>query len=396
MAPITPEDHVRQPVRFIPTDDSREPEDGVGLCLSGGGYRAMTFHLGTLLRLNEARWLPRLTRVSSVSGGSITAAALAIAWPDLDFDENGRSRALDELVIGRIRDLASATIDERAIGIGLLTPGSIGERVAEAYRDKLLGDCTLQDLPPEPAPLFVINATNLATGVLFRFSRPYAADWRVGTIRHPRISLADAVAASSAFPPVLSPFELDLRDAAWETVEGNDPKLTGSEYRGRVSLTDGGVYDNLGIETVWKRCRTVLVSDGGGQMADDADPPGDWARQSLRVLKVVDNQVRDLRKRQLQTGYRAKRPDGSRLREGAYWGIRSDITHYDVPRPLPAPKDKTLALAEVPTRLKRLDDLTQERLINWGYAICDAGMRAWVAPDLDAPAELPFPDAGIG
>lgn len=393
MSPTAPEDDVRQPVRFIPTDERREPDDGVGLCLSGGGYRAMTFHLGTLLRLNDACWLPRLTRVSSVSGGSITAAALAIAWPDLDFDETGWARRLNELVIGRIRDVASQTIDEGAIGIGLLTPGSIGERVAEAYRDKLLGDRTLQDLPPEPAPLFVINATNLATGVLFRFTRPYAADWRVGTIRNPRISLADAVAASSAFPPVLSPFELDLRDADWETVNGNE--LTGLEYRGRLVLTDGGVYDNLGIETVWKRCRTVLVSDGGGQIADDSEPPGDWARQSLRVLKVIDNQVRDLRKRQLQTGYRAKRPDGTRLREGAYWGIRSDITHYNVPRPLPAPKDKTLPLAELPTRLKRLNDLTQKRLINWGYAICDVGMRAWVDRDLDAPVELPFPDAGI-
>ena len=56
----------------------REPEDGVALCLSGGGYRAMLFHLGALWRLNEAGFLPRLARVSSVSGGSITAGLLTL------------------------------------------------------------------------------------------------------------------------------------------------------------------------------------------------------------------------------------------------------------------------------------------------------------------------------
>ena len=62
------------------TDD---PVDGVGLCLSGGGYRAMLFHVGVVWRLHDAGWLERLDRVSSVSGGSITAGALALAWPRL-------------------------------------------------------------------------------------------------------------------------------------------------------------------------------------------------------------------------------------------------------------------------------------------------------------------------
>jgi hypothetical protein len=64
------------------------------------------------------------------------------------------------------------------------------------------------------------------------------------------------------------------------------------------------VYDNLGLETVCKRCATVLISDGGGQTPDDSDPPGDWPRQSIRVLKVVDNQGRALRKGQAFASYR--------------------------------------------------------------------------------------------
>ena len=64
-------------------------EDGIGLCLSGGGFRAMLFHLGCFVRLNELGLLPRLERVASVSGGSIAAGALAVAWPELEFDASG-------------------------------------------------------------------------------------------------------------------------------------------------------------------------------------------------------------------------------------------------------------------------------------------------------------------
>jgi NTE family protein len=366
----------REPVRWLPTDDREDPTEGSGLCLSGGGYRAMLFHLGALRRLNEAGRLAGFDRISSVSGGSITAAALAVAWPigdDADFVAR---------VEVPVRAVARHTIDEEAIAVGMLTPGSIGEHVARAYRRLLVGDRTLQDLPD--LPRFVFNATNLGSGALWRFSKPYMADWRVGTIRAPTLPLASAVAASSAFPPVLSPFTLELRDAAWETVEGNE--LTGREFRERVVLSDGGVYDNLGLETVWKKCKAVLVSDAGGQTADEDDPPADWIRQSVRILHVLDKQVRDLRKRQVQAGF----ADG--VRAGAYWGIRGE---QPADAPLPCPLADTLALADIPTRLKALDDATQERLINWGYACCDATLRRYVDPLLPAPGAFPYPESGV-
>ena len=77
-----------QPVRQIPGDENKQPLPGIALCLSGGGYRAMIFHLGSLWRLNEAGLLKKLTRVSSVSGGSITAGMLGLQWKKLIFDKN--------------------------------------------------------------------------------------------------------------------------------------------------------------------------------------------------------------------------------------------------------------------------------------------------------------------
>src|SRR6267378_4024917 len=73
-----------QPVRTIETDDPlAKPKPGMALCLSGGGYRAMLFHLGALWRLNQFGYLTKLTRISSVSGGSITAGVLGLKWSKL-------------------------------------------------------------------------------------------------------------------------------------------------------------------------------------------------------------------------------------------------------------------------------------------------------------------------
>jgi hypothetical protein len=85
--------------------------DGIGLCLSGGGYRAMLFQAGALWRLNELGYLPRLDRISSVSGGSITAGVLASRWNQLSFDQNGIATNYKEVVVAPLRGLAGKTID---------------------------------------------------------------------------------------------------------------------------------------------------------------------------------------------------------------------------------------------------------------------------------------------
>src|SRR5262245_21187484 len=122
----------------VHVDDAVEDEqrltDDIALCLSGGGYRAMLFHVGALVRLNEMGKLSSLGRVSSVSGGSITAAVLALAWRDLDFDADGVAANLEGLVVKPIMTTASATIDKPSILSGLALPfRTIGERVAAAY-----------------------------------------------------------------------------------------------------------------------------------------------------------------------------------------------------------------------------------------------------------------------
>jgi len=261
----------------------------------------------------------------------------------------------------------------------------VADKIRAAYQQYLFGHATLQDIPDSPR--FVFNATNVQSLALWRFSKPYMRDYRVGEVKNPKIELAMAVAASSAFPPVLSPAELRL-DAA-DYTPGSGVDLQREPFTTNIVLTDGGVYDNLGLETVWKRYNTVFVSDGGGAYTPEAEPKRDWARHAYRILSVVDNQVRSLRKRQVIASLRR----GDRL--GAYWGVRTHIGDYGLADSLPCPPDRTLALAQTPTRLKRLEPEHQERLINWGYAVCDAAIRAHVMPDAGTPTAFPYPAAAV-
>src|SRR4029453_15749502 len=94
------------------------------------------------------------------------------------------------------------------------------------------------------------------------------------------------------------------------------------DFRTELVLSDGGVYDNLGLEPVLKRCATILVSDGGGKLRPRSTVAGTWLRHAARVLSVIDQQVRNLRIRLLIEGF-SEGEFG-----GAYWGIRTDIADY--------------------------------------------------------------------
>jgi NTE family protein len=170
---------VAEPVHYLPGEtETARPEAGTALCLSGGGYRAMLFHVGSLLRLSETGLLGKLARISSVSGGSIAAGVLALAWPDLRGGAAFERARFEERVVKPVRRLAGETIDASAVIGGLLLPGTINDKVQAAYRKHLFGEATLQALPETPR--FVINATNVQSGVLWRFSKPYMRDYRVG------------------------------------------------------------------------------------------------------------------------------------------------------------------------------------------------------------------------
>lgn len=345
---------------------ARKLDDTIGLCLSGGGYRAMIYHVGAIIRMNELGFLPRLVEVASVSGGSITAGLLALRWPQLRFDANGRAANLDELFVAPLLRFAGKGIDIRAVLYGLLPGCSAADSLVRAYDRHLFDGACLQDIPDTPR--FTFMATNLQTGSGWRFAKSYAADYRVGLIDRPTIPLARVVAASSAFPPILSPVRIDLSGETVKSTAGAD--LHREPFITTAVLADGGVYDNLGLERVWKRCRTILVSNAGRTIPEVGRPTGRWIGQMFRTLALIQQQAEHSRRRILFG--MANRGD----RQVAYWSIDTASTMYALPNALLLSADEAVAAASLRTRLNPFSPDEQRLLLRAGYAGADASLRA--------------------
>src|SRR5690349_24333260 len=151
----------------------------IGLALSGGGFRATLFHLGLVRFLRDADILPRVTHITSVSGGSIMAAHLALNWDRYNGSTEEFDQASSQLLDFIQLDVRNRVLRHFPLGLlvrwprrllGLsnrqLTRTGLLERQYEKY---LYGDKSLFELPESPE--LHILATNLSEGCLCSFSR---------------------------------------------------------------------------------------------------------------------------------------------------------------------------------------------------------------------------------
>ena len=326
----------------------------------------MLYHTGAIVRLNELGFLPRLREIASVSGGSIVAAVLALAWRNMRIGESGRAENFAETFVIPVIRLAGIGIDVKASLIGLLPGFSSAGQVARAYDRHLFHGATLQDLPNSPR--FTFMATNLQTGSAWRFAKDYAADHRVGRIDQPTLPLSRVVAASSAFPPFLSPMRFTFKPGTVRAMKGTD--LHRRPFIEEAILTDGGVYDNLGLERVWRRCRTILVSNAGRSTPEIGTPTGRWAGQIFRALNLLQQQAENTRKRILFGIHNLKQ------RDVAFWSIDTPIVAYGVSDPVFLVPEVTAEAARMRTRLNRFTRSEIMSLLQAGYAGADASLRS--------------------
>lgn len=368
----------------------------VGLALAGGGFRAMLFDLGSVWRLNELGWLPKLDMISSVSGGSITNAILATRWKHLAWN-CGVATNFESIVAEPIIEFASRNIDVSAALRGLLSPwDSVSDKVAEIYDRHLFLGNTLQKSVPDPVPghtpRFLFYATNLQTGVSVRIEKKRIGDYRLGEIPNPDLPIAKVVATSSAFPPFLSPSVLKFEPDSWVRTKGAD-LYDREELRRRMVLTDGGVYDNMGLQAL-ERCSTVLVCDAGAPFDVEARPWRLWPSQTLRALAIMNEQTRALRRRMLMDDLGANQRSGRQglapRKAGAYWKLNTKIGDFELADTLVADSPRTAALQHIRTRLNRFLPQEKGELVNWGYALADAAMRRHVLTGPMSPGQLPI------
>jgi NTE family protein len=218
--------------------------------------------------------------------------------------------------------------------------------------------------------------------VNFVFERARVGDYRLGYVSPPPADwdVARAVAASSCFPPIFNPLPLDAPVASFK--RGHD-RLDAADVR----LSDGGLYDNLGLEPVWKTHRTVLVSDGGAVFG--SAPDGGLLARIGRYVDIVDHQALALRKRWLISTFL----DGTM--EGAYWGIGSATASYKGDGAGYSKDLATKVIAAVRTDLDAFTTAEMAVLENHGYALAAAAISTHVS-DLATPgapaATMPHPE----
>jgi hypothetical protein len=208
-----------------------------------------------------------------------------------------------------------------------------------------------------------------------------------------RLTLSHAVAASANFPPVFTPFRIRLL------------------YDGRraatvLALTDGGVFDNQGIEALRDEdCTDIIASDAGGLVGVDLNPS---AQRLPMMVRVVDTLMANLRGNQLASlreqvrvskGIvslpRASDPEGLhdryRLCDVAFFHMNSNPNDAIVPdHPALSPHPLAATIARIRTDLDVFCDVEADALIYQGYQLADRFVRTYM-PDL-APSPAPPAD----
>ena len=358
----------------------------IGLAFSGGGYRASLFHAGAIIRLNELGILSKASRIASVSGGSITTGILAMNWDKIDW--NGKSdgvathEAMTQHFIKPLMDATSLSIDVGVSVLGFVPGISGGNQLARSYDKHIFHHAKLNTITGSRRFLFC--AANLQTGGLVRFTKEYVADWQAFFSTTHNIKLSEAVAASSGFPPILAPLRLDLSQ---ETVTAPAGARYDSEaLRKNPVLVDGGVYDNIGLEPIWKRCGILFAANAGSN--NPAKASQFRLGMMMRVVSTFLDVLVNWRERMLVNMFRNQLGDALKERNGAFWTIRTPTHNLAWDGFKASPAQLKLA-ADMATRLKKFPVATQRAAVLAGYSYADGTIRKFVMPEAPAPTAAP-------
>ena len=253
---------------FHPGGRTNQSDDVLfALAFSGGGTRAAAFAYGVLEELRDTKLpgdgahslLNEVDVISSVSGGSVTAAAYGL-YGDRVFDMLEpaflKRNVQSSLVLQTLNPLHWPALWSSTYGRS--------ELMADFYDRTLFHGATFDALRTNGGPFLVINGTDITTGTRFDFTQ-HSFDLICSDVS--KYPLASAVAASSAVPGALTPITLknfaggcgctapDWIGAALQRDVGRISRRArvlssylDSTNRPYVHLVDGGVSDNIGLQ----------------------------------------------------------------------------------------------------------------------------------------------------
>jgi NTE family protein len=349
----------------------------IGLALSGGGSRAMAFHLGCLRALDDLGVLPQIHVLSTISGGSVIGAYYAYT-PQKNFAEfeagirqflrRGFQREIVSELLkpwNLIRCLGSAAATTVGGTLSRLN-GSEPKILRYPSRSDLFHKVLARDgfsglrlsSPRRHDLEVVIGACELRTGTAFRFSNSASGSWRHGALVEPDLEVAFAVAASAAYPLLLPAF-----DRRWKFRKG------GSTNEVRVLLTDGGVYDNLGVAVLEPgrddayslhsyTCDHLIVCSAGQGQASGALLPIAFLDRVRRSFGVVHRRVQDTAMQRLHALKESRLIKGFAL---PYLGQQDEKLPWQPSGLIPR-----AAVIDYPTNFSPMSDVWIDRLSSRG------------------------------
>ena len=370
----------------------------MGLALSGGGFRALVFHLGVLARLAEERRLEEVTFLSTVSGGSLAVGLIHALngnrWPT--------SACYQEVIPEARRLLTTVDLQRDLVLRGLRTFWRVADTRA-SHLSALLQErwgitASLRDLPRSPR--WMINATCYETGKNWRFERFRMGDYVFGYSNDTDLPLSDAMAASAGFPGAIGALSLETTSRAWFRYVSQPPQALADpgEQGGtrtapaeplypKVHLWDGGVYDNHGLEglhdfiTGWRdNVDFLIVSDGAGRSRPEAYRPGVGALMRI-ITGIMMDQIRSLRSRAIMERLINHEDQGAFLQIGNACRpvLEAAGKMAEAERLCLAclSEEEAERAADMPTVIRRLTGEEYERLFRHGFEIADYTLYAY-------------------
>lgn len=338
----------------------------IALALSGGGIRAMVFHLGVLRCLAERNAIERVHRISSVSGGSLLIGLIyreTGAWPS------------SEAFLSDVYPSLRRKLCERSLQWGaarqLLRPWNLkyllsrANLLAMALQTEWSISGRLKDVPPTPE--WSINGTTAENGKRFRFKPDSIGDYSLGYADPDDFPLAYAMAVSAAFPGGFGPLVLDVTKFNWLKRpwggNRNEEVPINLEYN-KLHLYDGGVYDNLGLEPLFDSGQgmpkhhgeIIVVSDAGAPLKTGFSYVSLNPARFKRVADIMSDQSRALRVRSFSNYIQQE------AKLGAYLYINTPVEETI--------KSTSLELvANFPTTLRRLSQTEFDAIADHGHKV---------------------------
>lgn len=300
----------------------------IALALSGGGMRAILFHLGVLRFLAENNLLENINYISSVSGGSLLVGLVfsvsEYKWPSSkDFLKEVYPKVRKTILE---KSLQRNSFNRFLLHLCFL---SMNECLRASLRYYWGISGAINNLPETPT--WAINCSTQETGNRWRIKGGTMGDYEIAYTNAENLFISDAITISASFPGLIGNYEIKTKEHKWFDYKTH--RETKIKYK-KIHLLDGGLYDNLGLEPIFdpqeQKIKNnsdvdyIILSDAGYPFV--RKNPSIWIKffsRSMRIVDIIYENVRKLRSR-VFAGMISKHHNGMILKLGL---TKEDITN---------------------------------------------------------------------